>query len=256
MLQKILIANALTTGLAVFLAIVAAVWLVYEIGRRLLRDSVIGTLLRALSVQIQSGERELQLQEPKSLRGMDSLLAPRIAKDFPTLNLDRRKSAANATLRRTLESLTVAKVLPLELADIMYREQLRSEIQNNAAEGIDVTYRDVKIHKTVISDYQKRDGLCRIRFQMAFQAKYEERRDDEVIAGDAAGVTQRRATLSLIYIQDLSKCDSKYQTAFTANCPNCGAPLEELGSANCVYCGSPLDPVHLRVWRFNDYDIE
>lgn len=248
--------NAWTTALAVFIAIVAGAWLVYTIARHLLRRSALGALLRALQTQIQSGERDLQLQEPKSLRGMDSLLGPRIAKDFPTLNLDRMKSAANSILRQTLASLNQGKLQKLDLADIMYKDQLSAEIESNARAGIDVTFEEITLHKTVISDYQKRDGLCRIRFQIAYEANYTEEQDGKLIAGSAEVPTQLRATLSLIYIQDLSKCDSKYQTAFTANCPNCGAPLEELGASKCVYCGSPLDPVHLRVWRFNDYTLE
>ena len=34
-------------------------------------------------------------------------------------------------------------------------------------------------------------------------------------------------------------------------CPNCGAPIKNLGQKFCLYCGTGVVEVNARVWKFN-----
>ena len=31
-------------------------------------------------------------------------------------------------------------------------------------------------------------------------------------------------------------------------CPNCGAPIKNLGAKSCEYCGSAVEVINSRVW--------
>lgn len=246
------------TATVPIIVIVAAAIGLLAVGIRSLRARISGSLFGMMYAELhrylKSDQYRRDQRRPKSLGGMDRIIGPRIARDFPTLNLDEMKSAAKKTLRATLESLTEGQVLPMEMTDALYREKLASDIEKNDHRGFDVRYENIGMHGAVISDYKKGDGLCRIEFHVAYEADYTETDDrGKLIAGDDRHMTQMRASMSLLYIQDLSKITSKHPSAFAANCPNCGAPLDTFGSSACAYCGSPIDPIHLRVWRFNDY---
>lgn len=223
-----------------------------------LKHSSLGMILSELSRQIKSGERDAEDNRPRSAGGMDRLLGPRIARDFPTINLDEMKGRARRVLAETLKALSENRhVSAMKDCDIMFIDKLNRDIERNIQNGTHLSYRGVTIHDTVILDYQKRRGLCRITFRLPFGADCIKQTDcGESVSDTETRPTQMRATLTMIYIQDLSKCDSVYQTAFGPTCPHCGAPLESLGTAHCEYCGASLDPIHVRVWKFNDYRLD
>lgn len=221
------------------------------------RGSAVGEVLVELNRQIRSGERQLESSRPKSLGGADSIYAPMIAKDFPSLNIDEMKGVARRVLLETLDALSAEDAKPIAETDRMYIDELENEIDNNRNQGIAIAYENPVVHNTVITDYQRKDGFVRVTFRSGFRADYTKRdAEGKLIGGNADEASELRAMTSMIYIQDLTKLEGKYHTAYSANCPNCGAPLEELGSVKCRYCGSPLDPVHIKVWKFNDYAIE
>ncbi|MCD8025431.1 MAG: zinc-ribbon domain-containing protein, partial [Clostridiales bacterium] len=35
------------------------------------------------------------------------------------------------------------------------------------------------------------------------------------------------------------------------NCPNCGAPIKNLGKKFCEYCGTAVTEVNIRAWKFD-----
>ena len=45
--------------------------------------------------------------------------------------------------------------------------------------------------------------------------------------------------------QQLMKLEDKI------NCPNCGAPVTDLGERVCPYCGGAVEPVNVRVWELH-----
>jgi len=218
------------------------------------RQSTLGALIAALRRVIRSGEIDRWIDEPRSVSGLDSILIPRIARDFPTLNIDEMKNVAKRLLRATLESLESGKIKDLVNASETYRSKLRQMISDREEREIETTYENVIVHRVVISDYKKSAGSCRISFQIPFRAAYKEiNREGAVIAGTDEHDSQLRCTMTMVYVQDIDQLPSGEQTAVTTNCPNCGAPLTELGSSSCRYCGSPVEPIHIRVWQFDDF---
>ena len=63
---------------------------------------------------------------------------------------------------------------------------------------------------------------------------------------------QTRYTCNFIYVYDENKV-GKNQKVFTINCPNCGAPLKNLGQYNCEYCSSHIEPINLKIWKMSSY---
>ena len=49
----------------------------------------------------------------------------------------------------------------------------------------------------------------------------------------------------LVYIYDSGKAGA----AASVVCPNCGAPVEQLGVKQCRYCGSALEISGMRAWK-------
>lgn len=229
-----------------------------------LHNAGVFMLLSALAGGIKSGEIDMRNDErtdldtarQRSLNGMDKILAPLIAKDFPSFNLDEMKTLANTVLTETLDCLETRRPRDLQYCDIQYLGKMRSQIEDLNGSGSTVRYDNIDLHKTVVSEYKKTPGLCRITFQTAFRADFF-RADatGRILEGSKGKSTEFRATMVMIYILDVSKCDSAYQTVLTANCPNCGAPIGDPSRGTCEYCGSPIDLVNARTWRFNTYDI-
>lgn len=244
-------------SLAAGLGLPVGVGILVLILRHVFRSSELGLVISELARQMRSGDLKRATMEKKSLHGMDNIYGPRIAKNFPGLNLDQMKGLSQNLLKQTLTALSGGEPGPLKEADRMYREELEREIAANAETDRRVSYRDVRIDRVVVSDYRVEAGLHRITFQLSFTAIYAVYDGSgALIDGDEDEAYGRRASLSMIYIQDLKRLEGKYQSAFAAVCPHCGAPLEGLGAQHCLYCGSPVEPVHLRVWKFNDYNIQ
>ncbi len=246
------------TGWSLALVIIGVIVIVLGVVARAMilrfRQSTLATLWGALRQAINSGELDRWIDEPRSVSGLDSILAPRIARDFPSLNLDEMKNIAQRLLRATLKSLENRKIEELENASETYKTKLKQLLHDKETLGIDISYGNIVIHRVVISDYQKRAGQCRISFQLPFRARYKEiDSKGKLLAGTDEHDSQLRFTMTMVYVQDIHQLPSGEQTAVTTNCPNCGAPLTELGSTSCQYCGSPTEPINIRVWQFDDF---
>lgn len=42
-------------------------------------------------------------------------------------------------------------------------------------------------------------------------------------------------------------------SAVGTTCPNCGAPVKNLGAKKCEYCGSYIEPVNIKVWKLQNF---
>ena len=54
-----------------------------------------------------------------------------------------------------------------------------------------------------------------------------------------------------IYIIDENKID--YHARVGLNCPNCGAPIKNLGLKTCDYCGSGVIDIVKKTWFLNNF---
>jgi len=186
---------------------------------------------------------------------MDRLLAPQIQADFPELNLDELKARAERLARSTLEAIDAQEPARLTEHSALYDAQVRHYLENVQDAGQTEHFSEITIHRTVISDYQKQSGTCRIRFQMAVGAEYRKLDRGGTILAGHHGVTQFKAELESLYVQDRNQLPSPSVEALAFNCPNCGAPVPGLGEKTCAYCGSAIEPLNIRVWTFSGFTL-
>ena len=211
---------------AMLLIVVIAVVKIRRRMRRFLNSAEV-CLVRELVRSAQNGDLQ-QEEQPKSLGGMTSIYLPQILRDFPEFNWEE--------LRAEVELL---------------------ETKNVRSAGV------VRIHKTVISRYQKYNGTASILCETAaeYWTKAENQENSQTTArnvrqsakgqhgqNDAAQQTRKKQTVceaELIYVYNSSLSG----TAASLVCPNCGAPVEELGVKKCRYCGSVLEVSGARSWK-------
>ena len=198
--------------------------LVAQIRRRTRRflNSAEVCLLRELVRSAQAGELQ-QEDQPKSLSGMTSIYLPQILRDFPEFNWEEQQAAVEAKVQLFLEALNVE------------------------AAGA------VRIHRTVISWYQKYGGTASILCETA--AEYWSQAENGHVCGgvyrkqEPQKMTQvhKKQTVcaaELLYVYDPGLSGA----AASVICPNCGAPVEKLGAKQCRYCGSVLHVSGIMAW--------
>ncbi|MCI8372259.1 MAG: hypothetical protein HFI75_07660 [Lachnospiraceae bacterium] len=93
------------------------------------------------------------------------------------------------------------------------------------------------IHQTELRDYRKNSGTCYTIFQSAVEYYKEDKK------------IQSRFNTVMAYIQDAAK--TGYEESYSVNCPNCGAPVTQLGHKICAYCGSAIAEVNMRIWTLD-----
>lgn len=97
-----------------------------------------------------------------------------------------------------------------------------------------------RIHQTELRDYRKNSGTC----YAVFQSSVEYFQGDRKIQG--------RFNTVMAYIQDAAK--TGYEEFYSINCPNCGAPITQLGHKVCEYCVSAITEVNMRIWTLDRSD--
>lgn len=144
------------------------------------------------------------LSEERSVSSMTDLLLPLIEKDFPDFNW----------------------------------EQFRLKVQDKVKEYIakELGADPDAVHRTVISRYDNKEGLCRIETQTS--ASYDKDGKHK----------ETRFVTPVIYVQDAMKYDPA-KMGLSLNCPNCGAPVTNLGHKQCAFCGTAIKELHERVWH-------
>ena len=196
-------------------------------------------------------QADLIAETPKSVSGMTRIFEPQIQKDFPDFNLVQFKNKAENMLISALQAISAGNVSLLRETSNELTEQVRNQIQANAAEGVTETYRQIHIHRTEITNYVKREGKCIITFQSAVEYFHYKEKDGRVTDGDKERKQQTKYNIEIMYIQNekLAKLDNAVGTT----CPNCGAPIVKLGALYCEYCGTAVTPINLKVWTLHRY---
>ena len=107
------------------------------------------------------------------------------------------------------------------------------------------------VHACEIGRYRKTGGEVVITFNTAVGLyAYLEDENGKVINGDKDNKLQTLYEIDLIYLQDADKM-GVYGEGLGLTCPNCGAPIKNLGQKFCDYCGTGVIEVNTRVWKFN-----
>jgi len=222
----------------------------------------------------------LTSQQPRSISDMTSVYAPRLAKDFPDLNLKQLISSAENKLCAALFAImqgsaeeagvqsgigSYSSAEDVFSADEDSGEQLllgatpdfaaqiQRRIDSLATEGQTEYFERTKVHKSGIYSYQKNAGTCVITLQTAIEYLHYIKQNGVVVSGSPQALEQARYNLTILYIQDISSLPSSLTTAVGVTCPNCGAPVKGLGNRKCEFCGSALQAIDIRIWRINQF---
>lgn len=200
-------------------------------------------------------EQELA-DTPRSLHAMTNLLLPSITRDFPEFNYDQAKSRSEVLVKAYLNSLESGNTHELKSEQISdsISEKAQSIINDLASTGKRVFYDDIVIHRTEISDYKRKDGMCIVTFQssVAFLNYYLDE-NDTVVGGRRDLKRQTVFESDYTYIQDSNKLkESGNYSSISLSCPHCGAPVKNLGTKFCEYCGSGVKEINIYSWNFTD----
>lgn len=218
-------------------------------------------------------QADILAETPKSVSGMTKLCLPQIEADFPEFHWLQWKQICENLLKAYLQALSIQKLWPLEtsykinnkgyhVASEELKKQVSLYIEDQKRRGIQENYKQVRIHQTEISRYQKEAGLCIIKLQSAVEYFYEEIQTDEdktsqqrKMEHEKIRKIQTRYNMELVYIQDISKVKD-LATCLGTTCPNCGAPITKLGNKFCEYCKTAITPIDVRVWKLHRVEKE
>lgn len=185
-------------------------------------------------------KQELELSEtPKSVSSMDSVLIPRILKDFPYLDINEMKSIAENALINYFSSLESKEVKKTENMSNKLLTKIETAI-NNIKESDKI--KKMHIHRTVITSYENKRGSCIITFQSAIEYIHKTSKEEKKI--------QARYNTSMIYIYDETQVEGEYGVSL--NCKNCGAPIKKIGIKSCPYCGTGIIDYASKTWKVDD----
>ena len=187
---------------------------------------------------------------PKSVSAMTSLYLPNIKREFPEFQYDEMKVRAENVLTSYLMAVTAGDASRLTEGSRELKDQLEMYITQLKGQGEKERYESIKLHRTEIANYQKRNGRCTITFQISLQYRYS-KWDENGKAVKDSGMTQDRYNVEVVYIQDRSLVEDERDFSLGINCPNCGAPVSGLGSKVCEYCGTPVVELNIYAWTFH-----
>lgn len=236
---------------ALVIVVAATVYIAYSTISRRVKDfsrAAFGT--EDLIKGFQNQQDELAMK-PKSVTSMTRLMEPQIQRDFPEFSWDEFKRRAETMLVSALTAIAKGDVLLVKEASEELSEQIRARIANNESSNVKEHYDNIRIHQTEIANYVKANGTCTITIQSAVEYDYYKEREGKLLEGDKERKTQTKYNIELMYVQDASKV--KFGNAVGATCPNCGAPITNLGHMVCEYCGAGVQLINTKVWNLNSF---
>jgi hypothetical protein len=238
--------------LVLILIVIGSGFVIYRRIRKKLRDfsnMVFGT--PDLVQGLKSVEKETEIT-PKSVAAATSLYLPNIMRDFPEFHYDEMKKRAENVLVSFLCGVDGQNPELLSEGTSELRNKLKMRIDMHRQEGKEEHFRNIKIHRTEIRLYRRRQGRCSIILQSAVQYNYFVDKGGVKMEGSRERLKQSRYDVEMIYIQDRDVVENLEDAGLAMNCPNCGAPLPGLGAKKCAYCDSPIVEFSLRTWSFSD----
>lgn len=245
-------------GLIIFLAVVAVILIVILVLVVVIRNKVrqfsrdvFGT--PSLSQGLQN-QKEVLAETPRSVSSMTRIYLPQIMRDFPEFNLEEYIQKANTLTEDYLIAIAGKSALKNSDANADLVKQVENIVNDLNFQKKTQHFSSIVIHDTQIAKYRKSNGLVEIMFQSALEYYcYTTDETGKVVAGEKELKTQTAYDISLVYIQDIDKVNehNKGQRSVGLNCPNCGAPIKNIGKKFCEYCGTGIKEINIHSWKFN-----
>lgn len=198
--------------------------------------------------EIKKGENDYKYNH-KPVSGMTRLLKPTIEKDFPSFNESELFNMTETNLLmifNTIEDKEFKGNLPL------LNDKLKEIIKDYKTNNINVKYDDVYFHGFAIKDYYKKSGVATIKVSTSLEYYYTKEKDNKIIENYSDYKKQTSFTVDFIYVYDVTQIKD-YTNVIGINCPNCGAPVKDLGNKVCRYCNTGLEDLNLKNWHISSY---
>ena len=222
----------LVIPLVILILLILIVLILYFIVKRKAKR-FLGEYFNASTFKEALEKSEIESEEtPKSLSSMDTIYLEKLKKDFPDLNINELKSDCEKVIVDVLKAIE-NKDESVLLSSEKINSFIKSKITDNQ-----VYYDNIKIHKTVLNKYEKKEDIATI--YLASSVEY-------ISNGKKH---QTRFKVEYIYIIDSLKNENI--RALGLNCPNCGAPIKTLGHKKCDYCGTGVIDIVKKNWIANN----
>ena len=172
-------------------------------------------------------------EKPRSLSSLESVVLPKILKDFPDFNPAVFAQRVRRDAKTYYESGVEGKVLYADDATETFKDAFSDRLPSDVKDGITV-------HRVTIAGY---DGSTNKKILTCLAA----------VGYNDPTETLRERRLILKYIAGYA--DDPESPIVGFNCPNCGAPLPAAGARVCVYCGTAFSaPVSLGWLLFDAFE--
>ena len=172
-------------------------------------------------------------EKPRSLSSLESVVLPRILRDFPDFNPQVFAQRVRRDAKTYYESGSAGKVLYTDDITETFRDAFADRMPSGVKNGITV-------HRTAIVNYEDQTRKKIMTCQAA------------VGYTDTTDIPRERR-LILKYIAGYA--DDPESPIVGFNCPNCGAPLPAAGARVCVYCDTAFSaPVSLGWLLMDSYE--
>ena len=196
-------------------------------------------------------QKEQMSETPRSLHSMTSIYLPNILKDFPEFDYELYKNKAKSLLRSYFTAVSTKKASALtEECSLTLKNYVQGVIEDLNVTNTKQVFSQTVIHDIEIARYIKTGATVTIVFVASVgQYSYIEDATGKVVFGDKNIKLQTVYEIGLVYVQDVDRVEGN--EALGINCPNCGAPIKNLGHKFCDYCGSSIKEVNARAWKFD-----
>lgn len=181
---------------------------------------------------------------PKSISSMENIYKDRVLEDFPEVNLNEMKSMVEQAILDSFHAIESGDINTFKSDSSKAISYVKSKIEDYKDKN--VRFDNIKFHKTVLNRYENRDGVATMYFQSSLEYNLSTN-------GKRSKKVQDRYKVNFIYIVDSKQVHSKAKS-LGLNCPNCGAPIKDVGVKKCKYCGSGTVEIVKRVWIFNNIE--
>lgn len=189
---------------------------------------------------------------PYSVPNLTAVHRPKIERDFPEIGYERMESMARNGMIAILNAVESKKTDSVENSSKNLQNQLKVIVEDYSRRDEDIHYDNVQIHAVAITNYNSTKTTATAVFQISLQSLAFRTKDGKVVSGSNTIPRQNLFSLTLMHNQTGKSGNAHY---FEANCPNCGAPIEDLGSRNCSFCGSGLVPVVDKIWQIDSFEL-
>ena len=245
------IISVLVPIVVVLVIVVVIVRLVTEIKRSVTR-TLNSQMMHAAKTILNSLNDNPTGIPPYSVPNLTAVYKPKIERDFPEMSYERMESMAKSGMIAILNAVESKKTDSVKDSSLNLQNQLKVIVEDYSRRSEDIHYDNVDIHAVAIESYNSTKTTATAVFQVSLQSLAYRTKNGAVISGSNTVPRQNLFSITLMHNQAGASGSKHY---FEVNCPNCGAPIEDMSSRSCPFCGSGLVPVVDKIWQIDSFKL-